>query len=465
MRCEAKDRGENYCTFAQALSLFAAMNQEVIDLEESTSFAPLDDAAGFSAERLLELASKFGDPEVAAQIRARSKAQDIRLPKQSDARADFLARQNKLEVIAGSSKILINMPDTEAAAAAAPPAARPRAVSDIPEEPRSRGATPATPAPAPTPTPTPPAASAASAAAGPAPRVDVPTFAPDELEAVKAVQTFAQFGPAHERGLAYMRWRRDDAVASVHAGRAPTAEFASDTRLLRFLIACGWDAQAAGDMYVAALAWRYEHGMDAVRDRVVALNRAFFEQGAEALAEVFVGEHDAAVQAVQPRTFARPLAGGGGGYAPLLDKEGNLVYIECPGMVDNAGIAALGTGAWAESYLGGVELGILLIDELSRRQRRLVLMFRCMDMTGIKIIKAFQSKQEKEGEAAFKEYSGMASKVPPQPTALPPRSPSMLLCPPHTPPTDDSPRRESPWAVRSGGARGVNVPTSAAPKH
>lgn len=406
------------------------MSQEVVELEESMSFAPLDDATGFSVERLLELATKFGDPEVAAQIRARSKPQDIRLPKQSDARADFLAKQNKLEVIAGSSKILINMPadkEPAAAPAPAPPAARTRAVSDIPEEPRSRGTTPATPTPTPAPAPTPKptaasAASAASAAAGPAPRVDVPTFAPDELEAVKAVTTFAEFGPAHERGLAYMRWRRDDAVASAHAGRAPSAEFASDTRMLRFLIACGWDAEAAGDMYVAALAWRYEHGMDAVRDRVVALNRAFFEQGAEALAEIFVGEHDAAVQAVQPRTFTRPLAGGGG-HAPLLDKEGNLVYIECPGMVDNAGIAALGTSAWGESYLAGVELGILLIDELSRRQGRLVLMFRCMDMTGIKMIKAFQSKQEKEGEAAFKEYSGMASKVPPQPP-LPPRLPS-----------------------------------------
>ena len=44
-----------------------------------------------------------------------------------------------------------------------------------------------------------------------------------------------------------------------------------------------------------------------------------------------------------------------------------------------------------------------VIDELSRRQGRLVLMFRCIDMTGFKMIKAFQSREEKEGERAFKE--------------------------------------------------------------
>ena len=149
----------------------------------------------------------------------------------------------------------------------------------------------------------------------------------------------------------------------------------------------------------------------------------------EALSEIAATAHDAAVQAVQPRTFTRTLPGGG--HLPLLDRQGNLVYLECPGLVDNAGITALGTAAWARSYLCGVELSILVsdgaatpragglpphvlqachpphvlqvIDELSRRQGRLVLMFRCFDMTGFKMIKAFQSREEKEGERAFKE--------------------------------------------------------------
>ena len=155
----------------------------------------------------------------------------------------------------------------------------------------------------------------------------------------------------------------------------------------------------------------------------------------EALSEIAATAHDAAVQAVQPRTFTRTLPGGG--HLPLLDRQGNLVYLECPGLVDNAGITALGTAAWARSYLCGVELSILVsdgaatpragglpphalqpatlcaaglpphvlqvIDELSRRQGRLVLMFRCIDMTGFKMIKAFQSREEKEGERAFKE--------------------------------------------------------------
>ena len=43
-------------------------------------------------------------------------------------------------------------------------------------------------------------------------------------------------------------------------------------------------------------------------------------------------------------------------------------------------------------------------------------MFRCFDMTGFKMIKAFQSREEKEGERAFKEASGIASKVYPTTT-------------------------------------------------
>ena len=52
--------------------------------------------------------------------------------------------------------------------------------------------------------------------------------------------------------------------------------------------------------------------------------------------------------------------------------HGNLVQIECPGLVDHAGIAALGTAALSRSHLCSVELGVLIIDELSRRQGRLV---------------------------------------------------------------------------------------------
>ena len=286
-------------------------------------------------------------------------------------------------------------------------------------------------------------AEAAPPPAAPAPEVPCPSFTTDELEALKAGCAFAEFGPTHELALAYMRWRRDEALAAGGGGEPLSAEFAADIRLVRFLAACGWDAMAAADMYVEALQWRTEQRMDAVREQLVRANAAFFVHGGEALSEVVATAHDAAVQAVQPRTFTRLLPGGGG-HAPLLDRQGNLVCIECPGLVDNAGIAALGTAAWARSYLCGVELGVLIIDELSRRQGRLVrtchreppgptahgltssltnpltrlqvLMFRCFDMTGFKMIKAFQSREEKEGERAFKEASGIASKVYPTTT-------------------------------------------------
>ena len=60
--------------------------------------------------------------------------------------------------------------------------------------------------------------------------------------------------------------------------------------------------------------------MDAVRDAVVKRNAAIFRDGADALRAVFVGEHDEAVQQVQPRTFTRQLPGGAG-LAPLLDRQ------------------------------------------------------------------------------------------------------------------------------------------------
>ena len=116
--------------------------------------------------------------------------------------------------------------------------------------------------------------------AAPAPEVDCPSFSADELEALKAscASGFAEHGPAHELALAYMRWRRDDALAAS-GGEPLSAEFASDIRLLRFLTACSWDPGAAADMYVEALTWRAEQRMDEVRDQLVRDNAAFFAQG------------------------------------------------------------------------------------------------------------------------------------------------------------------------------------------
>ena len=211
---------------------------------------------------------------------------------------------------------------------------------------------------------------AAPSPAAPAPEVACPSFTADELEVLKVPCAFADFGPSHERALAYMRWRRDEALAAGGGGAPLSPEFASDIRLVRFLAACGWEPKAAAGMYVEALRWRAEQGMDAVREQLVRANAGFFVHGGEALTSLSATAHDAAVHAVQPRTFTRELAGGG--HAPLLDRHGNLVQIECPGLVDYAGIAALGTAALARSHLCSVELGVLIIDELSRRQGRLV---------------------------------------------------------------------------------------------
>ena len=188
---------------------------------------------------------------------------------------------------------------------------------------------------------------------------------------------------------------------------------AADLRLHRFLISTKWDAAAAADAYVTALGWRRDKKMDALRDRIVRSNPSFFVGGAcggdapAVLDVLYVGEHDAATQQVQPRTFTRE--GSDGRHNLLLDRLGNLVVIECPGLVDNAGIFALGTAKWTESFLAGTELTVLMLDELSRRQGRLALTCKILDMQGMKLLKAFMSKEEKEGERAFKDAGSQVS--------------------------------------------------------
>ena len=56
------------------------------------------------------------------------------------------------------------------------------------------------------------------------------------------------------------------------------------------------------DVY-GLLAWRKEHGMDAVRDALVAANREFFEGGGSTLAAPHLTDADRAMMEARPRTF------------------------------------------------------------------------------------------------------------------------------------------------------------------
>jgi hypothetical protein len=194
--------------------------------------------------------------------------------------------------------------------------------------------------------------------------------------------SFAEYGETHERALAYMRWRRDDAVAS-ESSIQPSAEMAGDARLMRFLIAKSFDCKGAADMYIDALRWRRDAKMDAHREALRAANAPFFTDGAPALqalpgADMLAG--------VQPRMFTRRASdGGGGGELELLtDRQGNLVYIECPGLIVPADVLALDAAEYTAAVHRAQELLQLVLDELSRRARRLVLILRVIDMQEVR---------------------------------------------------------------------------------
>ena len=227
-----------------------------------------------------------------------------------------------------------------------------------------------------------------------------------ELAALSLLTAYEGCGDAHASMLEYMRWRRDEAVRS-EPSIAPSAEMGSDLRLHRFLVSTQWDASAAADAYVEALRWRKERKMDCVRDRIISANPGFFGGGETFLDDALcTSDADEAVQRAQPRTFTRAA---GGRHELLLDKLGNLVLIDCPGAVDNAGVSAIGVGRWTEAFLGHNELVVLLLDELSRRQKRLALGCKISDMAGYKLVGFGKSREEKEAEAAAKAAGKLAS--------------------------------------------------------
>ena len=131
-----------------------------------------------------------------------------------------------------------------------------------------------------------------------------------------------------------------------------------------------------------------------MRDRIVAANSSYFAGGGEELNAIFMHARSKDVHAIQPRTFTT--CGRGGGEVPLLDRQGNLVLIECQGLVNYAAIVRLGVDIWLECFMAFTELTILLIDELSRRRGSLMLMCRVMDMSEYKVVKFSKSKAEAE---------------------------------------------------------------------
>ena len=159
-------------------------------------------------------------------------------------------------------------------------------------------------------------------------------------------------------------------------------------------------------MYVEMLRWRRSSGMKAIRAALLAANPAFFERGGSTLEAIYLSETDRGIlEEIYPRTWCRP-ASASGGYAPLLDRHGNLLYIEAPAFVSWPEVAAAGAEAYTLAALRSIELLQLVLDELTRRSGRLVLTLRVLDFLDYRVVNPFKGSKEKEGERIAKEVSG-----------------------------------------------------------
>ena len=218
---------------------------------------------------------------------------------------------------------------------------------------------------------------------------------------------FSDFGSVHERALVYLRARRDRAL-TADSSLTPSSEVTRDPRLWRFFVACKFDAEAAADMYVAQLEWRRDAGVDAMRADLVAANPDFFTKGSETLQVIHLSDEDRRLLTeVYPRTWSCSAqgAGAGGGFAPLLDRQGNLIYIEAPAYVNFSELATAGIEAYTRAATRLMELQQLVLDELTRRQGRLVLVLRILDLLDLRVVNPFKGSKEKEGERIGKEAS------------------------------------------------------------
>mmetsp|Transcript_30486 Transcript_30486/g.93195 ORF Transcript_30486/g.93195 Transcript_30486/m.93195 type:complete len:205 (-) Transcript_30486:364-978(-) len=121
------------------------------------------------------------------------------------------------------------------------------------------------------------------------------------------------------------------------------------------------------------------------------------------------------VNGVSPRMFTD--LRNDGPHRLLRDRRGNLVVIECPGVVDYAAIANVGMSAWELEFLTFNELRVLVLDELSRRTGKLLLTCTVMDMSHASLMpNPFAPRVEKEGKKAASAVSDVAKAVYPTTT-------------------------------------------------
>ena len=216
-----------------------------------------------------------------------------------------------------------------------------------------------------------------------------------------------------QEALTWMRRRADEAIERDKS-LAPSYEMGHDLRLLRFLIGTKWDMGKASEEYVSALKQRRDLKIDALRDRIVAANARFFQEGGTALDEIHF--HPSSKPSRAPRLFTVPRSAGSGDYGDshsaaraaavehsLLVHKGMLVVDHAP---DFAHISALGETQWHEVEVA-FELQMLILDELSARSGQLVMVARITDVlnretalaSSLNPVNPWASKGEKQFKA------------------------------------------------------------------
>jgi len=150
-------------------------------------------------------------------------------------------------------------------------------------------------------------------------------------------------------------------------------ELTGDVRLLRFLRSRDCQVGEAAALFRAHLAWRKEHGVDAIRQRIVdekmPLDWAAFPRGAEV-----------------ERHFPNVLHAG-------FSAHGHLIQLDNMGLVEPEGIlgtqeGAVGTEAFDHAFIHMLEIRNKLHDDLSRETGKMIrtCQIRDLEQVGVAMV-------------------------------------------------------------------------------
>jgi hypothetical protein len=178
-----------------------------------------------------------------------------------------------------------------------------------------------------------------------------------------AAEEFEGVVPTAEEAPAFAAFKAELAAELATEPWASFPELSGDIRLLRYLRSREADVAEAAKAYRAHLAWRKQHEVDAIRQRVVeekmGLDWSLYPRGAE-------------VEACCPQVLH---AG--------FSKQGHLVQLDNMGLVTPAAVTGkqgMGLDAFSVAIIYMLEVRNKLQDDLSRETGRMVRTVQIRDM-------------------------------------------------------------------------------------